>query len=109
MIPISYVSLTKPLWDAEQGEFSKADDRRNAAEGLHKRSKAFAQSVQHICTKCATHLHKACNTSAQSVQHTCTKCAPHLHKWHHMAAQKVHDLRTDCTTSSFYLKQAKHE
>jgi len=87
MIPISYVSLTKPLWDAEQGEFSKADDRRNAAEGLHKRSKAFAQSVQHICTK----------------------RAPHLHKWHHMAAQKVHDIRTDCTTSSFYLKQAKHE
>ena len=82
MIPISYVSLTKPLWDAEQGEFSKADDRRNAAKGLHKRSKAFAQSVQHICTK----------------------RAPHLHKRHHMAAQKVHDLRTVCTTSSFYLR-----
>ena len=87
MIPISYVSLTKPLWDAEQGEFSKADDRRNAAEGLH----------------------KVCKTSAQSVQSLCTKCATHLHKSHHMAAQKVHDIRTDCTTSSFYLKQAKHE
>jgi hypothetical protein len=73
MIPISYVSLTKPLWKEEQGEFSKADDRRNAAEGLHKRSKAFAQSVQHICTKCATHLHKVCTTLAQVAPHGCTK------------------------------------
>jgi hypothetical protein len=77
MIPISYVSLTKPLWDAEQGEFSKADDRRNAAEGLHKRSKAFAQSVQHICTKCAPHLHKVCTTLAQVAPHGCTKSARH--------------------------------
>ena len=77
MIPISYVSLTKPLWDAEQGEFSKADDRRNAAEGLHKRSKAFARSVQHICTKCATHLHKVCTTLAQVAPHGCTKSARH--------------------------------
>ena len=69
MIPISYVSLTKPLWDAEQGEFSKADDRRNAAEGLHKRSKAFAQSVQHTCTSGTTWLHKKCTTSVQFVLH----------------------------------------
>jgi hypothetical protein len=84
MIPISYVSLTKPLWDAEQGEFSKADDLRNAAEGLHKRSKAFAQSVQHICTKCATHLHKVCTTLAQVAPHGCTKSARHPYRLYYI-------------------------
>jgi hypothetical protein len=69
----------------------------------------IAEMPRKDCTNEARPLHKVCNTSAQSVQHICTKCAPHLHKWHHMAAQKVHDIRTDCTTSSFYLKQAKHE